>query len=69
MEKMIDLSLVPIEDLCQEICNRTHYHVIGYSRLDRGEELFDVRFGGDYLKKLGLATQMVRDIQNSVEDK
>lgn len=63
----MDLSLVPISDLVDEISKRSHYHVLGYSRMDKGEELFDVSWNGSYLKTLGLCSQIMRDIQNNVE--
>ncbi len=64
---MKELALIPIQDLVAEIERRSHYHVLGYSRMDKGEELFDVSWNGEYLKTLGLCSQITRDIQANVE--
>ena len=58
----MDLSLIPIENLKAEIAKRSDFYVIGHSRRDGSQELFDVEWNGHYLKTLGLCVQIIFDI-------
>lgn len=68
---MIDLSLVPLTDLIDEIDRRVPQFVLGYVTYDSGQEIFNTHWNCDrnYLKSLGLAQQVVFDIQNSIYER
>ena len=64
----MDLSLVPISDLITEITKRCGYYIIGYSRRDKGDDVFDTHWNGNYLKTLGLCSTIAGDIQNHIKE-
>lgn len=60
MSEPIDLKVVPVEDLIQEIANRTENMVIGYTRVvDNGMPIIYINSrGSSYLTALGLLAEL-----------
>lgn len=60
----MDLSLIPIEDLIEEIDKRTDANVILTLKVKGNNELHEFHFFGGHMIPLGLAEQFVFNLKS-----
>ena len=66
----MDLSLVPIEELVEEISSRCRSYVIAYEIVDKGDSYVFVDWDDnqEFLITLGLTQYLAHEVIQSVED-
>lgn len=66
----VDLSLVPLTELCDEVCNRASSAIVMVIMPNDPENMFGYHnWKGDYYKALGICSEMEELIKDYAREK